>query len=180
MGPEPQGIPRATFLAPIGSPYGNFSHFRSHPAQNFGADLARGVPPPQSQLFFWHILACFFGKVDFWPEKNAPARQRRPVATGLGNPSPLGVPTGVRAGPGTPILGKKTSKIVRNGSPCLRLARYSHHIDPTGSREPLGCLPGPETAKNVPLGPLRALGPYGALEAIQVTSRSTTYGGDMF
>ena len=69
LGPEPQGTPQATFLAPIGSPSSHFSHSRRHSAQNFGADLARGVPPPQSQFFFgifWHV---FLGHVDFWVEK---------------------------------------------------------------------------------------------------------------
>ena len=65
---------------------------------------------------------------------------------------PHGGPKGVRAGPGTPILGPKKSKIV-----------HLHHVAPTGSGEPLGCLPRPKTAKNEPLGPLRALGPLGAL-----------------
>merc|ERR1712216_85383 len=106
--------------------------------------MGRGVPPPEPQLFFDTFWHAFLGKVYFWPEKSAPARQRHPVATGLGNPShcqgpggPIGDPKGVRAGPGTPILVPKTSNMVRNGSSWLRLGRYLHCIDPTGSAEPL-------------------------------------------
>ena len=74
--------------------------------------------------------------------------------------SPMGGPKGIRAALGTPIPGLKTLKMFQNGSQCL--VRYSHYIDPTGSAEPLGCLPRSKIAKNGPLGPLRApKGPKG-------------------
>ena len=102
----------------------------------------------------------------FWLQ---PLKNLRKIKV-LGSGSPMGGPKGVRAGLGTPILGPKTSKMLRNRSPCLRLARYSHYIDPTGSAEPLGCLLRPKTAKNGPLGPLRApralKGPIGPFLAV--------------
>ena len=40
-GPEPQGTPNHTFLAPIGSPSNRFAYPERGSMQNFGADLAR-------------------------------------------------------------------------------------------------------------------------------------------
>ena len=51
-GLEPQLTPNRTFLSPNGSPCHHFGHPDRGSACFFGADLARGVPPPQSQLFF--------------------------------------------------------------------------------------------------------------------------------
>ena len=47
----------------------------------------------------------FLGNANLWPEKNAPARQRRPLATGLGNPSPPGAPWGPKGALKRPFKG---------------------------------------------------------------------------
>ena len=55
----------------------------------------------------------------------------------------------------------KSSKIDRTGSIWLSLGRYLHRIHPTGSGEPLGCLPGPKTppkSKNPGFGGLGVRG----------------------
>ena len=52
LGPEPQGTPNHTFLSPNGSPWHHLGPGDRAQGQNFGANLARGVPPPQSQFFF--------------------------------------------------------------------------------------------------------------------------------
>ena len=54
-GPEPQGTQNYTFLAPNGSPCHHLGHGDRQNPQNCGADLTRGVPPPQSQLFLIHF-----------------------------------------------------------------------------------------------------------------------------
>ena len=64
-GPEPQGTPNHTFLSPNGSPWHHLGHGDRDPTQNSGADLARGVPPPQSQLFFDHFGAQKCPNVNF-------------------------------------------------------------------------------------------------------------------
>ena len=51
-GPGPQWTPHHTFLSPNGSPWHHLGLWDREPTQNFGANLARGVPPPQSQLLF--------------------------------------------------------------------------------------------------------------------------------
>ena len=56
LGLEPQGTPNHTFLSPNGSPWHHLGPGDRAQGQNFAANLARGVPPPQSQLFFFTIL----------------------------------------------------------------------------------------------------------------------------
>ena len=59
--------------------------------RRISAPISPGGSHPLNLMFFVdHFWHAFLGEVDFWPEKNAPARQRRPVATGLGDPSPWG------------------------------------------------------------------------------------------
>ena len=49
-GPEPHPTAKHPNLPPNGSPSHFFLHPKRGPTQNFAADLAVGVPPPQSQL----------------------------------------------------------------------------------------------------------------------------------
>ena len=56
LGPEPQGTPNHTFLSPNESPWHHLGPGDRARGQNFGANLGRGVPPPQSQLFLFTIL----------------------------------------------------------------------------------------------------------------------------
>ena len=98
LGPEPQGTPKTTFLAPIGSPYGRCLHFRHHIAQNFGADLARGVPPPQSRRFFSTILDVLFWEMPKICEKTLEyclvTANFRPAGRPAGALGPYGAPWG--------------------------------------------------------------------------------------
>ena len=64
-GREPKGTPKPTFLPPNGSPWHHLGLGDRDPAQNCGADLARGVPPPQSQLFFDPFWIPKMGKCQF-------------------------------------------------------------------------------------------------------------------
>ena len=52
LGPEPQGTPNHTILSPNGSLWHHLGPGDQAQGQNFAANLAMGVPPPQSQLFF--------------------------------------------------------------------------------------------------------------------------------
>ena len=72
-GPGTPRDPQATFLAPIGSPYGNFSHPDRDSTQNFGADLARGVPPLNLN-FFLTIFGIIVGKGRFLGGQKTPLR----------------------------------------------------------------------------------------------------------
>ena len=65
LGPEPQGTPNHTFLSPNGSPWHHLGPGDRARGQNFAANLARGVPPPQSQLFFHHFGAKKCPNVNF-------------------------------------------------------------------------------------------------------------------
>ena len=62
LSPEPQGTPKPTFLPPNGSPCHHFGYGDRAQAQNCGAVLTRGVPPPQSRLFFDPFLTPKMGK----------------------------------------------------------------------------------------------------------------------
>ena len=66
LGPEPQGTPNHTFLSPNGSPWHHLGPGDRAQGQNFGANLARGVPPPQSQLFFLHIFGTQNANMHFF------------------------------------------------------------------------------------------------------------------
>ena len=45
LGPEPQGTPNHTFLSPNGSPWYHLGLGDRDRTQNFGPNLARGIPP---------------------------------------------------------------------------------------------------------------------------------------
>ena len=82
----------------------------------------------------------FAKKVLFWVEKNAPARQRRPLATGLGNPSPLGGPKGPK-GPfwlKKCILGRKKTHLRGNATALARGLGNPRPLEaPRGPKGPL-------------------------------------------
>ena len=67
-GPDPPPTPPHTNLSPNRPPSHHSLHPKQGPTQNFAADLAVGVPPPQSQLFFPFFGAqnrLFCQKVEF-------------------------------------------------------------------------------------------------------------------
>ena len=105
---EPKGVrarpgtprhPQATFLAPIGSPSGHFSHFRRHSAQNFGADLARG-PTPSISLLFFTFFGIFFWKCRFWAGKKRPCEATPPRSNRAWKSQPPEGPKGPKGAQG--------------------------------------------------------------------------------
>ena len=65
LGRESHGTPKPIFLPPNGSPCHHFGHGDRAQTQNCGAVLTRGVPPPQSQLFFDPFWTPKMGKCQF-------------------------------------------------------------------------------------------------------------------
>ena len=138
LGLEPQGTPKRTFLSPIGSP-SHHSDIRTGILRRISARISPGGPPPKSQLFVDHLWHVFLGKVDFWPEKNAPARQRRPLATGLGNPIPWEGPFGKKV-----LFWPEKNATARQRRPVATgLGNLSPLRAPRGPQGPLRALKGP-------------------------------------
>ena len=84
LGPEHQGIPNHTFLSPNGSPWHHLGLGDREPTQNFGANLASGGPPPQSQLLF----------SPFWNQKCQNVNVCRISENGLPQPGRIWAPMG--------------------------------------------------------------------------------------
>ena len=126
LGPEPQGTPNHNFLSPNGSPW----HHHLGPGdrargQNFAANLARGVPPPQSQLFFSHHFgAKKCPKVNFCEISE----------TGLPQPGRIWAHA-------------------RHGSRAPQVTHATAHARPRGPRGPKGAQGGPMGPHGAPWGP---------------------------
>ena len=99
--PEPQPTPNHPNLAPNGSPSHHFQHGPHPRTQNFGADLAVIVPPPQSQLF----STIFEPKIGFSAENSISENgfsAESSAQSGLGPQGPHGAPRGPMGPHGAP------------------------------------------------------------------------------